>query len=239
MKTNGVSPLLKKELLRRARRNPNYSLRAMARSLEMDPSTLSKIISGKRRLGEASAQALLKKLEIDPGALDDSFDSLSPEETENLSEWQDFVILEQLGIPKFKATKGNLANALGLPLGEIESSLSKLKRLGLIEIKKTGLIGEKTSGHTTNVSKTTSHVKKNLQKQFLEKAISSIDFDRLEERDMTTMTFAIDSQKFEEARERIRAFRREMVEFLGNTRKSKDRVYNLSIAFYPATKKEI
>lgn len=201
----------------------------------MDPSTLSKIISGKRRLGASSLQNLLKKLEIEFNDLDNSYDSLSIQESETLCNWQDFVILEQINVTGFKANKAKLSSAIGLSIEEIELSISKLKRLDLIEIKKSGLISEKTSGQTTNITSSTNHVKKNLQKQFLEKAISSIDFDSFEKRDMTTITIAIDSKKFAEARERIKKFRREMAEFLGNG-KTKDQVFNMTIAFYPTSK---
>ncbi|WP_216635913.1 hypothetical protein [Bdellovibrio bacteriovorus] len=43
---------LRQELLVRSRRNSSYSLRAFAASLELDPSTLSKILRGKRSIGK-------------------------------------------------------------------------------------------------------------------------------------------------------------------------------------------
>lgn len=42
---------LRQELIVRCRRNPSYSLRAFAASLDLDPSTLSKILRGKRSIG--------------------------------------------------------------------------------------------------------------------------------------------------------------------------------------------
>lgn len=215
--------------------NPNYSLRAFAKSLNMDPSTLSKIMTGKRRLGKGVSGKLVKRLGIDPAALTPEYDQLNPEEAETLCDWQDFAILEQISITGFRPTKEKLAEALGLKQSEIELSLAKLVRLNLIEIKKSGLVAEKTSGQTTNITASTSQTKKNLQKQFLEKAISSIDFDPFEERDMTTITIAVDSKKIPEARDRIKNFRREMAEFLGQG-SAKDRVYNMTIALYPTSK---
>ena len=42
--------LLESEYLRRLRKNPKYSIRAFARSLDMNDSTLSQILRGKRNI---------------------------------------------------------------------------------------------------------------------------------------------------------------------------------------------
>lgn len=201
----------------------------------MDPSTLSKIMSGKRAPGRGVSEDLLKRLGLDSSFLEASYDQLSREEAETLCDWQDFAILEQINVTGFGATPEKLSSALGLKPNEIKSSLAKLARLNLIETTASGLISEKASSPTTNITGSTSLAKKNLQKQFLEKAISSIDFDPFEERDMTTITIAIDSKKISEARERIKTFRREMAEFLGQGI-VKDCVYNMTVALYPASK---
>ena len=54
--------LLHKTYLDRRKRNPNYSLRAFARSLKIDSSTLSALIRRKRPLTQKTAQRLIKNL---------------------------------------------------------------------------------------------------------------------------------------------------------------------------------
>jgi plasmid maintenance system antidote protein VapI len=49
---------LQRELANRCRRNPHYSLRAFARHLEMDSSTLSAILRRKRPITQKSSQKL-------------------------------------------------------------------------------------------------------------------------------------------------------------------------------------
>ena len=54
--------LLHKTHSDRHKRNPNYSLRAFARSLKIDSSTLSALIRRKRPLTQKTAQRLIKNL---------------------------------------------------------------------------------------------------------------------------------------------------------------------------------
>jgi hypothetical protein len=76
-------------------------------------------------------------------------------------------------------------------------------------------------------------LKKN-QKQFLEKAIYSLENDPLEERSHTNMTMAIDSKKMELAKQMIREFQMALCNVLETGKR--DQVYNLSVALYPLQK---
>ena len=60
---------IKETLARRKAKNPAYSLRAFARFLEMSPSFLSEISSGRKGLSRARERALREKLGLPmPGA---------------------------------------------------------------------------------------------------------------------------------------------------------------------------
>ena len=52
------------ELARRCSKNPNYSVRAFAKSLSIEHSSLAKILSGKRLLTAPMIQRLAKNLEL-------------------------------------------------------------------------------------------------------------------------------------------------------------------------------
>jgi transcriptional regulator with XRE-family HTH domain len=58
---------LREELARRCQKNTQFSLRGFARMLEIEPSSLSKLLNGKRRITEAMLVRLAQKLNI-PGA---------------------------------------------------------------------------------------------------------------------------------------------------------------------------
>ncbi|MFZ4404977.1 MAG: DUF4423 domain-containing protein, partial [Pseudobdellovibrionaceae bacterium] len=130
----------------------------------------------------------------------------------------------------------SLAQVFDLQDAEITTALSRLKKLGFIKISGKGIITDATSGQTTNVTQlSTNFVKRNLQKQFLFKAIESIDREPLETRDMTTITCAIDPSKIPEAKELIKQFRRKLANFLTSGGQS-TQTYNVTFAMYPITK---
>lgn len=66
METPFYRSYLRDELSRRCARNPGYSLRAFSRALALDCSTLSRTLSGKRRLSVRVAQRILRKLAMSP-----------------------------------------------------------------------------------------------------------------------------------------------------------------------------
>jgi len=236
MNEKDFNAILKSEFNRRMADNQRYSLRGFARSLKMDPSTLSKILSGQRKLGEKARASLLAKLGFNRDAINDFYSQISDDDFDQIPEWYDTAILEQLTVTSFKATKKTLAKVFDLNEMQITSALVRLEKLNLIKISKSGLISDSTSGQTSNIkTQSTTLVKRNLQKQFLAKAILSLDLDPLEERDMTTITCAVDSNKIAEAKLLIKDFRRKMAEFLTSGSQS-NRIYNITICLYPLTK---
>ena len=56
--------ILSEELERRIEKNPAYSLRAFAKSLEVDVGTLSRTLSSKQDLALATAKKVSTKLEL-------------------------------------------------------------------------------------------------------------------------------------------------------------------------------
>ena len=54
--------LLKSELASRTNQNPNYSLRAFARDLDLAPSRLSEVLNGKQGLSTQAAEKIAKTL---------------------------------------------------------------------------------------------------------------------------------------------------------------------------------
>lgn len=57
---------LQKQFTDRCKRNPRYSLRAFAKSLFLEASTLSQILSGKRVVSKKIIQGLCDKLSATP-----------------------------------------------------------------------------------------------------------------------------------------------------------------------------
>lgn len=55
---------LREELSKRVKANPQYSLRAFAKKLEIDPGALSRIISGKQIIALKNARHLIERLAL-------------------------------------------------------------------------------------------------------------------------------------------------------------------------------
>lgn len=240
---------IRSELIRRCRKNPRYSLRAFAKNLEMDSSTLSKILNGKRSLGRKAIHNIGVKLGLKPSEIRNllsSFNSTNPgKQTEYdlitddifsfISDWSYYAILELIRVDGFKPSAHSISKALGVSVHEARHAIETLQRLNFIKIK-SGKWYDLTSSRTTNISAEASSSARRLQqKQILTKAVTAIDNVPIEKRSNTSMTFAIDTSKLAEASELIKNFRRDMGQLLSRGER-RDEVYNLAIALYPISK---
>ena len=131
---------LASELAFRQRANSRYSLRAFARFLDLDPSYLSKVIQGKRRVQAsvltAASRVLGWNLKNDPSAAElgarDSYRGVAGESFLLMSEWYHYAIFEYLKLGGREHTEEAVATALGLPLSAAKDALGTLLRLGYI-----------------------------------------------------------------------------------------------------------
>lgn len=55
---------LQRQFAERCKKNPRYSLRAFARFLSMDPSSLSQILSGKRSVSKKKIQLICQRISV-------------------------------------------------------------------------------------------------------------------------------------------------------------------------------
>lgn len=238
---------LRSELIRRCQKNPGYSMRAFARNLEIDGSTLSKILRGKRPLGEKTITYLglklgLKKSEIskflkfrsNEAKTLTEYDFIEDDIFSVISDWYYYAILELMRVDQFKMSTQSISKALGITVHEAADAVERLQRLEMIKIEN-NVWTDLTSGRSTNITaQTTTTARRTQQKQILTKAITAIDNVTPAQRSNTSMTFAIDTSRLEEANELIKNFRREMGELLSRG-ENRDEVYNLAIALYPVS----
>src|SRR5262245_38647568 len=106
----GLREYLQRELAERCADNPRYSLRAFARQLDVDHSTWSQLLRGKRRLTEVTIRAVCRQLSISEAETErfvlyeERVGQESPDRASDLRvrqevfdavvEWQHFAILE-------------------------------------------------------------------------------------------------------------------------------------------------
>jgi len=242
---------LRQELLNRCKRNPTYSLRAFAANLNIDASTLSKILKGKRPLGKKlilhlgsrmglSTEEIELFLRRKSGTDDGSIEELSGMELALdrfaiVSDWYHFAILELMQLKEFRPTNNWIAKALDMKPMEVDAAVERLVRVGLLKIDKSGKWKDLSDGFSTSIGPDmASAAHRRLQQQFLKKSEQALLHLPLEDRDHSTMTMAVDRSRIKEARERIKRFRRSLAKFLSEGDELND-VFNLNVALFPIT----
>ncbi|MDH4466424.1 MAG: TIGR02147 family protein [Bacteriovoracaceae bacterium] len=242
---------LQEELLMRNKSNSSYSLRAFAKLLQVSPSALSAMLRGKRSITKKSAEKMglklgmgldvIKSLQIDDkGSKTLRYDQLSLDTFALISDWYHYAILELIRVRPFKSDAAWIAKKIGITKTEVNIAIERLVRIDLLEIDDEGQWHDISGGLTTNISEgLTSAASRNLQKQILEMAIQSIDTDDLSKRDNTSLTIAIHSDDLVEVKQRIKNFRRSLLEFLERPgTQSPNEVYHVSFALNPITKND-
>jgi len=238
--------ILKDDFLARQKRNGRYSLRAYARALQIHSSTLSAIMNGKRKISPQQAQKIMRVLEIPTKERKLILLSIMSEEKETsvfyhtlsddilsvVSGWEHFALLSCLDLSKDGKTSEDLTKKLKLEAGTAEQALQRLKKFNLV-IQSEDL-WHATGKHFTTSDQVPCEALRKTHREYIQKALASVDVHNVEERDITGITLAISSNKLPIAKKMIANFRREMAEFLEDG--PRDEVYRLNIQLFPLSK---
>jgi len=238
--------ILQEELLRRCRKNPHYSVRAFAKSLNVVPSALNEILKGTRpvsekmktRLGLAMGLSLetISKIPHNKQKLKTpvaGFNQITLDTYAIVSDWYHYAILELIRVKDFKSEVAWVARTLSITRSEVRIAVERLRQAGMLEITSDGKWIDTAGQFATNISgELTSAASRKLQKQILEKSICALEEVPVEKRNHTSMTMAINPEALEEAKEMITKFRRELCAFL-ESYPDPTHVYNLAISLYP------
>lgn len=242
--------LLIRELRNRKDRNQNYSLRAFANDLGINRTSLSAVMRGKRGLSVQGAQRIADKLHLSPVARSrliqvtrgEAARTQSKKLQEQLfldedqfyliSDWHYFAIINLARIPKTPADPEALGARLGLLKSDVERSLERLTRMGLIEIRKGYLV--RTAQDIETSEDLPSSALRSHHRQTLQKAMDSIEQVDMELRELSSITLPFALDDLIEAKTMIRRFKRRFLNQFPQNRASE--VYSLAIQFFPLTK---
>lgn len=140
---------LQSELARRCSSNPQYSLRSFALQLGINHSTLSQLLRGKRALTPRTIETLGARLDLQPEEIEafvaregqvgstvisHEIRQLTLETVTLLSDGSHRAILELTTLEEFVPDTRWIARALDLTIDEVNLALSRLTRLGLLEM---------------------------------------------------------------------------------------------------------
>lgn len=245
---------LHRAYLRKRARNRNYSVRSFARFLEVNPSAVSEILNGKRRVSTAVASRILKKLNLtlqekqdflieaqrrkptffERSLGEDSFYRiLKADQFRVVSDWYHYAILSLAEIRGFRGESRWLAHRLGIGSEQAEAALLRLERMGMLVRDSLGRL--KPSGnYFMSPDEVPDCAIREAHREGLDLARNSLEQDSLSERDFISMTLAIDPKKLDGAKKLIRKFRDGMSRYL--TQGDKQSVYRFCVQLFPLVK---
>ncbi len=251
--------ILKEEFSKRHKKNPTYSLRAFARDLKLPASRLSEAINARRGLSRKSATKIacsigyseketeyfcdlvesihgrsvlirskakenIYKINSNP-----HFSTLQFDTFKIIADWYHYAILELTYLIDFQSDSSFISRRLGISKIDAELAIERLIRVGLLKNEKDTL--KATEDFTASASGVPSESLKKFHTQILDKAKKALFLQSVQERDFSSITISMNSEKIPEAKALIKNFRRGFGEKLNQDTK-KDRVYCLAIQFF-------
>lgn len=253
MKTTAIGDLrrpqfrefLQRELARRCAENPQYSLRAFARALGTDHSTLSQVLRGKRRLTAETIRGLAHALGLARSdaesfvALEDSADGdegwerhvrqLQDEALEVIAQWQHFALLELVRLESFRPDCRWIARVLDISVDEVNLALTRLLHLGLLNMVDRHTWRDVSEHARAQFDELPAVVAGQLLAR-IRRATGAAGGDRV----LSSSTLAVDRRRIAVVSGYFEKMRRELAELLAGG-EAPDDVYQLDLLFYPLT----
>jgi len=252
---------LKEKLASRISKNPSYTLRAMAKSLQITPSQLSEVNSGKKNLSLSRAVQVAERLGLNKKEKE-YFMLLTQYEIAKGIETKEIFLDQinrfqkgtkkryniQLDIFRLISEWYHIAILAMTELSNFEFTPENLSRvLGISKfqaesarerLERLGLLKRLKNGtYRGEIDRVISSNIPNealrlYHKQMLEKAIESLETQLPKEKFMGTETFSIDSSRLEEAFSVIERFMDDMKGLFNKNNGKMDRTYHLSVQFF-------
>ncbi len=254
MKTT-IRQRLQSELEKRKLQNSSYSLRALARDLELDHSLLSRIITSKIQMTPKIFKRIAghlnltpeeflfyqdeikqrKKIQSKEKVVTAQFRSLGIEEFKMIQNWYNFAILELVRLDGFEPNAEWISKKLNISVDEAGLAIERLLALNLLKNNQNGSYSKVSPNISVMNPEFTAQAMRERQKEVLEKAIHSLETLPIHLRDNSSMTLSIDSSMLPEIKENIKKMRRSLANNITKKSKKRDQVYELSISFFPWT----
>lgn len=247
--------ILNGELGRRKAKNAQYSLRAFARDLGVDPADLSKALAGKKPISLKVGLKAVEKLQLTPNEQGLFLESIGDEQKRArlknfgaaegdpppasvididtftvISEMYYAALLELINLEHFVPDIAWIASQLQLSEDVVEDALVRLVRLELLKIEN-GTFQRTGKILTTKDKHLSTPALRRFQTQVLKGAMSSLACDPIELRSQSSMTMAIDPSKLPIAKQMIEDFANYLCCFLESGKRQQ--VYQLSLSLYP------
>jgi uncharacterized protein (TIGR02147 family) len=246
---NLITAKIENEFVRAKSKNPSFSLRAFAKKIGLPASALSEVLKGKRPITKRMANKIADSLDLSivernqwqnlflknsNSALSKKV-VLSENQFSKVADWQHFAILSLMETKSFHSDVDWIAKRLGIDPELVSQALANMQSLKMIERDSNGKWHTLDFTFETSDGVDSSSIKR-FQLQTLSLASKSLLQDSIHDRNLYSMTLAINPDKIPEAKRRMRDFIFSLSEFLESDTKTE--VYNLSLQLFPLSRKE-
>ena len=237
------------------RKRGGYSLRALARDLEVSPAFVSNVFSGKKKIPAKMIARAAKILDIDsetvleirrqvePGAAVFKAPSASAawkvgakKNLSSLRQWFYVAIMELTCCADFDGSIATLARRLKLSRTTVEIAVRELTALGLL-IEKNGRI-VKNEAYLRLASATSAPEIRNFHRQMLKKAEEELaGAEGFEQRLITGITVTADPQRLAVAKKMLSDALHDIANYLSDGGEATE-VYHVGAQLFPLTKEK-
>jgi uncharacterized protein (TIGR02147 family) len=240
------------------RKNAGYSLRALARDLDVSPSFVSGLLSGKKKIPLSLIESLAKRLNIDPETTLEMQRQLLPKTTltetlfkkrKSKDQWQEgdkkqfsvlkqwfyVAILELVTCTGFDGTASYIARRLAIALPTVEVALRELQADGLLTLKN-GRVAKAKKHLKLSAAQSIQEVR-NFHRQMLKKAEEELGnpaLEAFEKRLIAGITVSANPEKIAIAKKMLSDSLHEIASFL--TDEEGTEVYQIAAQLFPLTK---
>ena len=247
---NDGATWLAREFNTRKAKNASFSLRAFARWLQISPAQASQLISGKRPFSKKMAQSLSGRLDLTPlerrrflqaclGTGPEPLPSqkvptryldLEEDRFKLISEWYHFAILSLTRTPGARPDPRWIGRRLGIVSTLASQALSRLERLGLIELKP---VFRQVGDPIRVLPREASLAVRKYHRQNLQLAAEKLEQVPKDKRIFHSLTVALDPRRLPELQSLIQRTMNEASESFEGGRPSE--VYTLALQLFPVT----
>lgn len=244
--------LLKERYRAAKRRNANFSLRAFARQLGVDHSSLSQAMRNKRKLSRSTIETICRRWGIDDESTRlfartmksttegkanvESLNSrrLDPDTFQLISAWQHLALLELIRLDNFKTDSRWIAATLGITVDEVNTTIQRLLRTKLLNMVSSARWQDRSGDTEFHTLSLNSAAGNEIDRSHHELAIQCLERRPRADRHHRQLTFAIDSTRLPRLRVIIDEFIRDIA-LISREKGRKDEVYTVGVALFPVT----
>jgi uncharacterized protein (TIGR02147 family) len=242
--------VLHAELARRCAANPRYSLRAFAKYLGIDHSTLSQLFRGKRQFTAAHIRKACVRLGFNAfdietwqhlesqgpatESVSQEIKQLSDDIASVMNDINHYAILELTRLEGFQADSRWIARMLGITTDEVNITVQCLLRLQLLEMVSPTRWEDRLGDAMSSVNTFTQASLERYLQQLQQLMLRSITTEATGGSLIHSTTLAISSQRLPLALDMLNAFHQKFVARLSPGDKH-DAVYQFHLSFLPLT----